>query len=65
MVDLSRFGFAVCNFADFFISGGAVALVLALVFFDKEALFPIGKYKTLAEEEEKVSTETEEEKIDG
>ena len=24
MVDLSRFGFAVCNFADFFISAGAV-----------------------------------------
>ena len=65
MVDLSRFGFAVCNFADFFISGGAVALVLALVFFDKEALFPVGKYKALAEEEEKAKTEMEEEKIDG
>ena len=50
MVDLSRFGFAVCNFADFFISGGAVALVLALLFFDKEAMWPVGKYKALAEE---------------
>ena len=48
MVDLSRFGFAVCNFADFFITGGAVALVLALLFFDKEALFPAGKYKEMA-----------------
>ena len=50
MVDLSRFGFAVCNFADFFITGGAVALVVALVFFDSEAIFPMGKYKKMAEE---------------
>ncbi len=48
MVDLSRFGFAVCNFADFFISGGAVALVLSLLFLDKDALFPVGKYKKMA-----------------
>ncbi len=50
MIDLSRFGFAVCNFADFFITFGAVALVLALLFFDKDALFPVGKYKKMAEE---------------
>ena len=48
MVDLSRFGFAVCNFADFFISGGAIALVFALLFFDKDALFPTKKYQALA-----------------
>ncbi len=65
MVDLSRFGFAVCNFADFFITGGAVALVLALVFFDKEALWPVGKYKALAEEERALKAQAEEEKIDG
>lgn len=53
MVDLSRFGFAVCNFADFFITGGAVMLVLALLFFDKDAAFPIGKkYKALSKEAE-------------
>ena len=52
MVDLSRFGFAVCNFADFFITAGAVMLVLALLFFDKDAAFPIGKYKKLAQAEE-------------
>ncbi len=51
MVDLSRLGFAVCNFADFFICGGAVALVVAMLFFDKDAVFPIGKYKKMAEEE--------------
>ncbi len=52
MVDLSRFGFAVCNFADFFIVGGAIALVVTLIFFDAEALFPVGKYKELAKEAE-------------
>ncbi len=48
MIDLSRFGFAVCNFADFFITGGAVALVLSLLFFDREAMFPVGKYRAQA-----------------
>ncbi len=51
MVNLSRFGFAVCNFADFFITGGAVVLVLSMLFFDKDAIFPVGKYKQLAAEE--------------
>ncbi len=51
MVDLSRFGFAVCNFADFFITGGAVALVLAMLFFDKDALCPVGKFKRMAAEQ--------------
>ncbi len=50
MVDLSRFGFAVCNFADFFIVAGAIMLVFAMLFFDKEALFPMGKYKEMAKE---------------
>lgn len=50
MVDLSRFGFAVCNFADFFISIGAVMLVLSFLFFDRDAFFPQGKYKALAQE---------------
>lgn len=52
MVDLSRFGFAVCNFADFFICIGAALLVLSILFFDTDALFPTGKYKELAEEYE-------------
>ncbi|MBQ8394249.1 MAG: signal peptidase II [Clostridia bacterium] len=60
MVDLSRFGFAVCNFADFFITGGAVMLVLALLFFDKDAAFPIGKkYKALAKEAEEENKKKE------
>ncbi len=59
MVDLSRFGFAVCNFADFFICGGAVALVAAMLFFDKEAVFPVGKYKQMAKEEEELKAAAE------
>ena len=58
MVDLSRFGFAVCNFADFFISIGAVMLVCAFLFFDRDAFFPQGKYKVLAKE----AAEAEEQK---
>ena len=54
MVDLSRFGFAVCNFADFFITGGAVAFLLSFLFFDKDALFPVGKYRRMADEEKQV-----------
>ena len=53
MVDLSRFGFAVCNFADFFICGGAAVLMAALIFFDEEAIYPLGKYKQLAEEKQR------------
>ncbi len=52
MVDLSRFGFAICNFADFFITAGAVMLVLSFLFFDKDAFFPLGRYKALAKESE-------------
>ena len=53
MVNLQRFGFAVCNLADFFITGGAVMLVLGLLFFDRDALFPTGKkYKALAWEQD-------------
>lgn len=54
MVDVSaiRFGsfnFGICNFADFFITAGAIMLILSLLFFDSEALFPSAKSKKLAE----------------
>ena len=53
MVDLSAFGFGVCNFADFFIVGGAIVMMLGLLFFDSMAMFPLTeKYKALAKEEE-------------
>ncbi len=51
MVDVSRFGFAVCNFADFFITAGAIMLVLSFLFFDKDAFFPVGKYRAMHEAE--------------
>ena len=45
--------FGVCNFADFFIVGGAVALMLAIVFFDAWAICPLtDKYKALVKEYE-------------
>jgi lipoprotein signal peptidase len=59
MVDLSRFGFAVCNFADFFICAGAAILVVAFLFFDKDAVCPVGKYKKLAKEAEEQEKEQE------
>lgn len=63
MVDLSRFGFAVCNFADFFISAGAVMLVLSILFFDKDALIPLTKkYKALAKEAAEEEKAKEQEK---
>lgn len=46
------FDFGCCNFADFFIVAGAVMLLLAMFFFDRDALFPVGKYKALAKEQE-------------
>lgn len=62
MVDLSRLGFAVCNFADFFITAGAVMLVLSFLFFDKDAFFPLGKYKALAKEAEELEEKKQAEK---
>lgn len=55
--------FGVCNFADFFISIGAVVLLLSLLFFDTDALFPLGKkYRALAKESEEKSRAKKEKK---
>ena len=54
------FDFGVCNFADFFICGGAAVLVLSALFFDSYAYFPVGKYKELAKETELRDQEKEE-----
>ena len=57
------FDFGVCNFADFFITGGAVLLILALLFFDTDAIFPVGKkYKALAKEAEEKAEQKKKEK---
>lgn len=47
------FDFGVCNFADFFIVGGAIALIVAILFFDAGAIYPLTKkYKALSKEYE-------------
>lgn len=62
MVDVSRFGFAVCNFADFFITAGAIMLVLSFLFFDAEAFFPVGKYKEMRDRQKQAEEEREKRK---
>lgn len=42
--------FGVCNFADFFICIGAAVLMASLIFFDQDALCPLGKYRAMAKE---------------
>lgn len=62
-VDFKIVDFGVCNFADFFISGGAVLFILSLLFFDKDAIFPVGeKYKTLAKEAQEAEKKKKAEK---
>ena len=51
-VDFKIVDFGVCNFADFFIVGGAIALIVCFLFFDTDSFFPVGKYKLLAREAE-------------
>lgn len=47
------FDFGVCNFADFFIVGGAITLMVAMLFFDAGAIYPLTeKYKVLSKEYE-------------
>lgn len=58
------FDFGVCNFADFFIVGGAIALIVAILFFDVGAIFPLTeKYKALSKEYEEKEEKKQAEKI--
>ena len=50
--NITWLNFGVCNFADFFIVGGAIALIVCFLFFDTDAFLPLGKYKALAMEAE-------------
>ena len=57
------FDFGVCNFADFFIVGGAITLIVAMVFFDAGAIFPLTeKYKALSKEYEEKEEKKQEAK---
>ena len=55
--------FGVCNFADFFIVGGAIALMVAMFFFDAGAIYPMTeKYKALSKEYEEKEEKKQQEK---
>lgn len=55
---------AVCNFADFFIVGGAITLIVAMLFFDTGAVFPLTKkYKELTKEAEEAEERKQAAKI--
>lgn len=56
--------FGVCNFADFFIVGGAIALMAAMLFFDAGAIYPLTeKYKALSKEYEEREDKKQAEKV--
>lgn len=58
------FDFGVCNFADFFIVGGAIVLIAAILFFDAGALYPVTeKYKLLSKEYEEKEEKKQAEKL--
>ncbi len=42
-VDISPLGFGICNIADFFITGGIVAVIVCILFIGKDAVFPLTK----------------------
>lgn len=59
------FDFGVCNFADFFIVGGAIALIAAMLFFDVGAIYPLTeKYKALSKEYEEKEEQKQAAKIE-
>lgn len=61
----SNFNFGVCNLADFYITFGAVALVLILLFIGKDAVIPLKKsWREQAKKEKLRETEDAEERGD-
>ncbi len=52
-VDVSPLGFGVCNIADFFITGGIVAVIICILFIGKDAVFPLtGKWREEAKRDD-------------
>lgn len=51
-VDVSPIGFGVCNLADFFITFGAVALFLIVLFVGEDAVIPLGRRRKEKKAEE-------------
>ncbi len=62
-IDVQRLHFGICNLADFFITFGAVALMICILFVGKDAVIPLGKWRKLREEE-KHKEQTEEEGLE-
>ena len=53
-VDVQPLGFGICNIADFFITGGVVAVVICILFIGKDAVFPLTKkWREEAKQEDK------------
>lgn len=42
-VDVQPVSFGICNIADFFITGGVVAVIVCILFIGKDAVFPLTK----------------------
>ncbi len=64
-VDVSFFGFGVCNFADFYVSFGGVILLIYLFFFGSDPLIPIGKKRIQKADEAKKQSGDESPEDDG
>ena len=53
-IDVQPIGFNICNIADFFITGGVVAVVICILFIGKDAVFPLTKkWREEAKQEDK------------
>ena len=53
-VDVQPLGFGICNIADFFITGGVVAVIICILFIGKDAVFPLTKkWREEAKQEDK------------
>lgn len=53
-VDVQPVGFGICNIADFFITGGVVAVIICILFIGKDAVFPLTKkWREEAKQEDK------------
>ena len=53
-VDVQPVGFGICNIADFFITGGVVAVVICILFIGKDAMFPLtNKWREEAKRDDK------------
>lgn len=42
-LDVIPIGFGICNIADFFITGGIIAVIVCILFIGKDAVFPLTK----------------------